>query len=76
MTLPLKMIAHPWFVLYVKKPGPLQGAQGERSPLGKFFVSPGKQCWTKFRTIGHSSNIKAPLRKLITLLGAPSWLRV
>jgi len=32
MTLPLNKFAHPWFVLCVKKPGPLLGAQGGEPP--------------------------------------------
>jgi len=63
MTLPLNKFTHTWFVLCINKPGPLLGVQAERSPLGNFFVSPGKTCWTKFSTIGHSSNIFVPSQK-------------
>jgi len=65
MTLPLNKFAHPWFVLCVKNPGPLQGAQGGRSPPHKIFRLPGKTCWTKFKTIGHSSNIFGPSQKTL-----------
>jgi len=77
MTLPLNKFAHPWFILCVKKPGPFLGAQGGEAPVGIFFVSPGKTCRTKFKTIGHSSKIfgssqktlRAPwCRKLVTCL--------
>jgi len=44
------------------------------APLGKIIVSPGKTCRRKFKAIGHSSKIFAPLRKLFALLGVSSWL--
>jgi len=55
----------PWFILCVKKPEPLPGAQGGRNPLGKFFVSPVKTCWTKLKTIGHSSKNFCPYQKTL-----------
>jgi len=54
MTLPSNKFAYPWFVLCVKKPGPLRGAQGGEALIGKFFASPEKICWTKFKTIRRS----------------------
>ena len=53
-----------------------QGAQEGASPaLEKFSPPPGKMCWTWFKTIGHSSKIWTPLRKLFTPPGVPRWLR-
>jgi len=46
MTLPLNKFAHPWFVLCVKKPGPLLGAQGGETPW-KIFRLPCKNVLDK-----------------------------
>jgi len=37
---------------------------GGEAPLGKFFTSPGKTCWTKFKTIGHGSKFFDPSQKI------------
>jgi len=47
MTLPLNKFARPWFVLCVKKPGPLLGAQVERNTPWKFFRLPWKNVLDK-----------------------------
>jgi len=41
---------------------------GEAAPE-KFFSSPGKMCWTSFKTIGHSSKAWGPSQKTLR----PSW---
>jgi len=48
--------------------------QGGLPPLKIFHLS-WKICWTKIKTITHSSKNLAPLRKLFTPSGVPSWLR-
>ena len=46
-----------------------QGASGRAKPPRKFFSSPGKICWTSFKTIGHSSKKLGPSQKTLR----PSW---
>jgi len=41
----------------------IRGAGGE-GPW-KIFASPGKVCWTKFKTIGHSSKVFRPSQKTL-----------
>jgi len=40
----------------------------------KFFHPPGKMCWSKFTTIGHSLKNFPPHAENSSPLGVPSWL--